>query len=403
MSNIQLATEFKNKGNEAFKAQRYQEAIDFFTKAIEQNPNDHVFYSNRSGSYLNNGQYDEALQDAETCIKMNPAWPRGYQRKGSALFYLDRIDDAINTYKEGLKVDPNNADLQKDLKAAEGRKNEGANPQMNQAYLSALLKLMQHPETKELFQDPTFMQKLQAIMQNPALAQVYMQQDPRLQKVFEVLSQQSSPDDIENLTKQFQKQKFSKPQPKTEQKQEHAHPHQQKSEYTPPPPPPPKKEEKKPEKMDVEDPAEDVKNKGNEAFKKKNFNEALNLYDEAIKLNPNEPLYYNNKAAAYIELKQYDAALQEIVHAEKLFEEGVAKDYIKKAKILARKGTIYSKLERYGEAIDLLEKSLLEDNNSKVRDDLNKFKKLKKEKEAREYINPELADKHNEQGTALYK
>jgi stress-induced-phosphoprotein 1 len=76
---------------------------------------------------------------------MNPTWPRGYQRKGSALFYMDRIDDAINTYKEGLKVDPNNADLQKDLKAAEGKKNEGGSPQMNQAYLSALLKLMQHP------------------------------------------------------------------------------------------------------------------------------------------------------------------------------------------------------------------------------------------------------------------
>jgi tetratricopeptide (TPR) repeat protein len=52
---------------------------------------------------------------------MNPTWPRGYQRKGSALFYMDKIDEAIDTYKEGLKVDPNNADLQKDLKAAEGR------------------------------------------------------------------------------------------------------------------------------------------------------------------------------------------------------------------------------------------------------------------------------------------
>lgn len=58
MSNNQLATEYKNKGNEAFKGQRYQEAIELFTKAIECNPNDHVFYSNRSGSYLNNGQYD---------------------------------------------------------------------------------------------------------------------------------------------------------------------------------------------------------------------------------------------------------------------------------------------------------------------------------------------------------
>ena len=34
MSNPQLATEYKNKGNEAFKAQRYEEAIELFTKAI---------------------------------------------------------------------------------------------------------------------------------------------------------------------------------------------------------------------------------------------------------------------------------------------------------------------------------------------------------------------------------
>jgi stress-induced-phosphoprotein 1 len=49
---------------------------------------------------------------------MNPNWPRGYQRKGTAYFYKGEIDEAINTYKEGLKVDPNNADLQKDLKSA---------------------------------------------------------------------------------------------------------------------------------------------------------------------------------------------------------------------------------------------------------------------------------------------
>lgn len=30
----QQATEYKNKGNEAFKAQRYEEAIEYFTKAI---------------------------------------------------------------------------------------------------------------------------------------------------------------------------------------------------------------------------------------------------------------------------------------------------------------------------------------------------------------------------------
>ena len=61
--------------------------------------------------------------------------------------------------------------------------------------------------------------------------------------------------------------------------------------------------------MEVEDPAEKMKEKGNQEFKKRNFNEALNYYDEAIKIKSEEPLYYNNKAAAYIELKDYEAAM----------------------------------------------------------------------------------------------
>lgn len=59
---------------------------------------------------------------------------------------------------------------------------------MNQAYLQAMLKLMSHPETKEMFSDPSFMQKLQVIIQNPQMASVLLQQDPRLQKVFDVLN-----------------------------------------------------------------------------------------------------------------------------------------------------------------------------------------------------------------------
>lgn len=123
---------------------------------------------------------------------MNPGWSRGYQRKGTALFYLNRIDDSIASYEEGLKIDPNNADLQKDLSAAKQKKSSAGKPQqpqMNPAYLNAILKLMNHPETKELFSDPNFMQNLQAIMANPALAQVFMQQDPRFKKVFDILSQ----------------------------------------------------------------------------------------------------------------------------------------------------------------------------------------------------------------------
>ena len=60
---------------------------------------------------------------------------------------------------------------------------------MNPAFLQTIMKLMQHPETKELFQDPSFIQQMQMVMSNPAMAQVLMQQDPRFKKVFDILQQ----------------------------------------------------------------------------------------------------------------------------------------------------------------------------------------------------------------------
>lgn len=72
------ATQYKNEGNKAFTDGRFQEAVDAFTKAIEINPNDHVFFSNRSGAYASLNQLDEALKDAVQCITLKPDWAKGY-------------------------------------------------------------------------------------------------------------------------------------------------------------------------------------------------------------------------------------------------------------------------------------------------------------------------------------
>lgn len=55
---------------------------------------------------------------------MNQNFARGYQRKGTALFYLGNLEDAVATYKQGLQIDPNNAALKNDLKAAEDKLNQ---------------------------------------------------------------------------------------------------------------------------------------------------------------------------------------------------------------------------------------------------------------------------------------
>lgn len=71
---------------------------------------------------------------------MNPIWARGYQRKGTALFYLNKLEQAVEVYKEGLKIEPENQQLKNDLKAAEDKQGE-----MSQGLLQAYLKLASNP------------------------------------------------------------------------------------------------------------------------------------------------------------------------------------------------------------------------------------------------------------------
>ena len=51
--------------------------------------------------------------------------------------------------------------------------------------------------------------------------------------------------------------------------------------------------------------AEELKQQGNEEFKKNNFTRAIELYSKAIHLKPDEASYYSNRAACYQKIKKY--------------------------------------------------------------------------------------------------
>jgi len=94
-SDIQKANREKNLGNECFSAKNYHEAAKHFTNAIDLNPDDHVFYSNRSACYANLEEYDKALVDAQICVDIKPDWTKGYLRRGLAEFHLQKYEQAL--------------------------------------------------------------------------------------------------------------------------------------------------------------------------------------------------------------------------------------------------------------------------------------------------------------------
>ena len=118
------ADESKQAGNAALAAKDYAAAIQHFTKAIEIDPDHHVYYSNRSAAHLHAGDAAAALADAEAAIRAKPDWPRGHSRKGAALWKQGDLNAAAMAFEKGLEHGPNDAlkGMLKDVKAAIARR-----------------------------------------------------------------------------------------------------------------------------------------------------------------------------------------------------------------------------------------------------------------------------------------
>ena len=57
---------------------RTNQAVESYTKAIEQNPIEglHILYSNRSASLHGLQKFNEALEDADKCIELQKGWAK---------------------------------------------------------------------------------------------------------------------------------------------------------------------------------------------------------------------------------------------------------------------------------------------------------------------------------------
>jgi len=100
------ATWLKEKGNRAYQQQDYRSAIQLYTESLAFSPNDCTVYSNRSISHLKLKQFDQAYEDACSCLMRNPNWVKGYLRKGQACEALTKYQEAILCYQEGLEKAP---------------------------------------------------------------------------------------------------------------------------------------------------------------------------------------------------------------------------------------------------------------------------------------------------------
>ncbi|XP_058216372.1 F-box protein SKIP23-like [Rhododendron vialii] len=123
------AAEAKFRGDDAYRRKDYLVALDAYTQAIDFDPSDATLLSNRSVCWIRLGQAEHALTDANACRALRPDWPKACYREGAALQLLQRFDEAANSFKEGVELDPDSKELANAFREAveAGKKFHGTN------------------------------------------------------------------------------------------------------------------------------------------------------------------------------------------------------------------------------------------------------------------------------------
>lgn len=189
------AEDLKFKGNAAINAKDYDEAVRLYTQALEKSsngPNSHVYHSNRAAANCHLNKYQEAVEDCQICLSMEPTYVKAYSRLGLSYFFLGRYEDAVEAYEKAVELEPDNKQSQDSLRQARNKlrkqaKSKATSVAADEGVPGLPPGIANNPNMKKaidqmggsagiakLMQDPQMMSMAQQMMKDPAMMQQAM-------------------------------------------------------------------------------------------------------------------------------------------------------------------------------------------------------------------------------------
>jgi len=364
-----------------------------------------VLYSNRSGAYASLKDYDKALEDATKTTELKPDWAKGWGRKGTALHGVGNLVDATDAFEEALKLDSSNAQAKSGLESvrraveAEARADGvagdptgGIGSMFNDPQLYQ--KLSKNPKTAAYLGDSQFMAKLQGLKDNPN-ATGEMFSDPRMLQVMSVLlgiDMQMGEDFAKGAGAGGKEGEDEEDVPMPDARSSKA--------PEPAPEPEPEDEEAAAAKKAKEE-ADQEKQLGTQAYKKRSFDEAIQHYTKAWDIHK-DITYLTNRSAANFEKGDFQACVDDCKAAVEHGREVYA-DFKIVAKAYGRMGSAYEKLGDLANAVDNYNRSLTEHRTPDILNKLRAAEKNKITADRNAYLDPEKAEEARELGNQKFK
>ncbi|CAN0139160.1 unnamed protein product [Lampetra fluviatilis] len=149
--------------NQYMREERYSEAVECYTHAIELHQQNAVYFCNRAAAYSKLSNYVGAVQDCERAIVIDPNYSKAYGRMGLALTSLGKHEEAVEFYRRAVELDPDNEGYRGNLELAESRGREATSPNATPPGGFDLAGILNNPG---------FMAMAANMMQNPQLQQM---------------------------------------------------------------------------------------------------------------------------------------------------------------------------------------------------------------------------------------
>jgi serine/threonine protein kinase len=97
--------ELTSKGFGLLHLRRDREAIRYFKKAVELNPNNYVALGYMGYCFGNVNEHENAIEVCEKAIKINPGFAHAYGNLGYSYSKLNQFEKAIENYKRAIQLE----------------------------------------------------------------------------------------------------------------------------------------------------------------------------------------------------------------------------------------------------------------------------------------------------------
>ena len=299
-----LSNREREKGNEHFKAKENDDAHHCYTKSILLDPDNAKAFANRASVLVRLERLEEALQDCTKAFDIDPTYIKALAKRGMIYHQLKRFEEAASDFQKCHSLDPNGGYSQMQAKSEEKLKEAS---ESKQTMTRMIIEEVNHSDEddesiEEVFTPGALVENNSMMKENKlstkkkdcvsSLKQTDDKRIPNENKssdAWQKISIVEASDSDEDNSKVNQESLFMRRVEIVEENSDDENPIEA--------------------SQKIKDDSVKLKEEGNAAMKANQIDQAIELYSQAIELDPSNVTAINNLAEAHIRASKFDEAI----------------------------------------------------------------------------------------------